>query len=89
MGLYLITMLAFSVGLVSIFGVFCEKLTRFYTFESAFKKLFWIIFDPGKEEYTDIGLEETECDVKPTNKAPRWWSDHFVDRLNSITDFGK
>ena len=60
-GSYFITMLAFSVGLVSIFGVFGE-CTQFSNFESTSKKLFWIIFDPGKEEYTEIGLEQTECD---------------------------
>lgn len=63
-------MLAFSVGLVSIFGVFGE-CTQFSNFESTSKKLFWIIFDPGKEEYTEIGLEQTECDVNIKNEEPK------------------
>ena len=61
MGSYVITMLAFSVGLVSVFGRCPDDHTYFSNFESAFKRLFWIIFDPGKEEYTIIGpTDETE-----------------------------
>ena len=69
-GSYFITMLAFSVGLVSIFGVFGE-CTQFSNFESTSKKLFWIIFDPGKEEYTEIGLEQTECDGNIKDEEPK------------------
>ena len=46
-GLYCITMFAFGVGLVSIFGLYDEKTTEFSDFEQTFKRLFWIIFDPG------------------------------------------
>ena len=64
LGLYMTSLLAFSVGLVSIFGVWRDEDTRFPDFEAAIKKLFWIIFDPGKEEYTDIGPQETDCPEK-------------------------
>ena len=48
MGAFVITVFAFGVGLVSIFGVYGEeKVGHFSDFESAFKTLFWIIFDPG------------------------------------------
>uniref|UniRef100_A0A0K2VDJ3 Short transient receptor potential channel 7like [Metaseiulus occidentalis] n=1 Tax=Lepeophtheirus salmonis TaxID=72036 RepID=A0A0K2VDJ3_LEPSM len=54
-GSYLISVIAFAVGLVSIFGVYSdESVEHFSDFVSAFKTLFWIIFDPGKEEYADI-----------------------------------
>ena len=66
MGSYFITMLAFSVGLVSIFGRCADDQTRFPNFKSAFKRLFWIIFDPGKEEFTIIGPEENENDDQVT-----------------------
>ena len=62
MGSYFITMLAFSVGLVSIFGRCADDQTRFPNFKSAFKRLFWIIFDPGKEEFTIIGPENENED---------------------------
>ena len=54
MGSYFITMLAFSVGLVSVFGVYHDSQTHFSNFQSSLKRLFWIIFDPGQEELTDI-----------------------------------
>ena len=66
MGSYFITMLAFSVGLVSIFGRCADDHTKFPNFKSAFKRLFWIIFDPGKEEYTVIGPEENDAEVTTT-----------------------
>ena len=47
LGLYFTSLLAFSVGLVSIFGVWRDEDTSFPDFEAAMKKLFWIIFDPG------------------------------------------
>ena len=68
------SLLAFSVGLVSIFGVWRDEDTRFPDFEAAIKKLFWIIFDPGKEEYTDIGPQETVC---PEKEVPEGHSDGF------------
>ena len=46
-GLYLITMFSFCVGLVSIFGLYHGDATKFSGFEQTFKTLFWIIFDPG------------------------------------------
>ena len=74
LGLYMTSLLAFSVGLVSIFGVWRDEDTRFPDFEAAIKKLFWIIFDPGKEEYTDIGPQETDC---PEKEVPEGHSDGF------------
>lgn len=53
-GSFLVTVFAFAVGLVSVFGIFNDDQTRFSDFTSATKTLFWIIFDPGKEEYADI-----------------------------------
>lgn len=55
MGSYFIIMLAFSVGLVSIFGFYDESRNpHFHNFESTLKRLFWIMFDPGQDEYTNI-----------------------------------
>lgn len=47
---YLVTVFAFGVGLVSIFGIHEEGAQHFSTFQSAFKTLFWIIFDPGNKD---------------------------------------
>ena len=44
-----ITVFAFGVGLVSIFGIYEDDRTHFSGFEKAFKTLFWIIFDPGEQ----------------------------------------
>jgi hypothetical protein len=65
MGSFFITMLAFSVGLVAIFGTFDDEYTQFSSFENAFKRLFWIIFDPGKEEYTEIKPPDSNCSGTP------------------------
>jgi len=54
MGTYFIAVVAFGVGLVSVFGVYPDEASQFSNFKEAFKRLFWIIFDPGKEEWTDI-----------------------------------
>ena len=54
MASYFITLVAFGVGLRSVFGPY-EEDTNFSNFASTFKRLFWIIFDPGQEELTDIG----------------------------------
>ena len=43
---YLIAALGFGVALVSIFGPY--KHEHFGKFQSTFKRLFWILFDPGK-----------------------------------------
>ena len=75
------SLLAFSVGLVSIFGVWRDEDTRFPDFEAAIKKLFWIIFDPGKEEYTDIGPQETDC---PEKEVPEGHSEDSVDRISNF-----
>ena len=47
-GSFFITVFAFGVGLVSIFGIFEDDATHFSDFDNAFKTLFWIIFDPGQ-----------------------------------------
>lgn len=39
MGSYVITVFAFGVGLVSIFGIYEDDVNHFSTFESAFKTL--------------------------------------------------
>lgn len=61
-GSFLIAVFAFGVGLVSVFGIFQEEgaFEHFDDFKSTFKTLFWIIMDPGKEEYSDIELEVEE-----------------------------
>ena len=54
-GSYLIAVLSFGVGLVAIFGVYEDsQIEHFSDFSNTFKTLFWVIFDPGKEEYADI-----------------------------------
>ena len=45
--LYMVTMFSFSIGLVSIFGLYHENAVKFSGFEQTFKTLSWIIFDPG------------------------------------------
>jgi len=60
LGSYLIVALAFGIGLVAVFGVFEDSATHFKDLQSAFKTLFWILFDPGKEEYADILPPEGE-----------------------------
>ena len=62
-----------SVGLVSIFGFYDDEETRFPNFKSTFKRLFWIIFDPGQEELTDIGPEDDapNCFGINATKAPK------------------
>eukprot|EP00095_Tigriopus_kingsejongensis_P008164 maker-scaffold735_size104922-snap-gene-0.26 protein:Tk08164 transcript:maker-scaffold735_size104922-snap-gene-0.26-mRNA-1 annotation:"short transient receptor potential channel 7-like" len=66
-GSFLVTVFAFAVGLVSVFGIFDDNQTRFSDFTSATKTLFWVIFDPGKEEYADIETPESNG---PTLRPP-------------------
>ncbi len=64
-GSFLIAVVAFGVGLVSVFGIYKDMgaFEHFDDFHSTFKSLFWIIFDPGKEEYSDIEEDGEEGNV--------------------------
>ena len=42
---YVVAMLGFGVALVSIFKPYEQE--HFGAFEAAFKRMFWILFDPG------------------------------------------
>ena len=49
---YCIAVLGFGVALVSIFGPYDHE--HFGDFEKTFKRLFWILFDPGQDEMADM-----------------------------------
>ena len=69
-GSFFIALFAFGVGLVSVYGIYADKVdNKFENFSAAFKTLFWIIFDPGKEEYADISFsdDEKECGCSSNN----------------------
>jgi hypothetical protein len=69
-----ITVFAFGVGLVSIFGIYEDEQSHFSGFEKAFKRLFWIIFDPGDKLVLHI------------SRVTRWYV--FKPKIQIWTNFG-